>query len=250
MAAFCEYSDVREALLERSLSGALDETNTDTVETTIESVSDWFARQTNGHWYDSTASAESLIDTSPTTATNVRLDVPSSPHRQDRQLLVGDQGVRYPVTHNGPYARIPLPHPYVQSVTALQVRDRGGDVEDWVAAADKAEGRGEDYYVERKGQDSYGRTYLYIRASSIGPRVDFGGLLTLDYELGLDAAESSWQDVRRGIALASAAELVVEDNVVTAIPDNGTLVGADTQRQQLVDDASKKLEPYLGVPVV
>ncbi len=249
MTAFCEYSDVREALLERSLSGALDETNTDTVETTIESVSDWFARKTNGHWFDATAGTEDLIDSSVASASNVRLDVPSSPHRQDRQLLIGEQGARYPVTHNGPYAKVSLPHRYVQSVTALQVRDTGGDVEDWVAAQDKAEGRGEDYYVEHPGQQSYGKTYLYIRASSIGGRVDFGGLLTLDYEYGLDGQDTSWQDVRRGVALASAAELVVEDNVLTAIPDDGQLVGVDTQRQQLVDDASDKLEPYFEVAV-
>lgn len=247
--AFCEIEDVREALLERSFSGALDTTNTDTVENTINSVSDWFGRRTNGHWYDSGGAASDLVDTTVATAETVRLDVPSSPHRQDRQLLSSRQGVRYPVTRNGPYARIPLPHPYVQSVTTLEVRDRGGDVEDWVAASDKTEGRGDDYYIEREGQRSYGQTYLYIRAATIGTRTDFGGLLTLDYDHGLDAQDESWEDVRRGIALASAAELVIDDNVVTAIPEAGSLVGVDTQRQQLVDDATKKLEPYMEVAV-
>jgi hypothetical protein len=249
MPAFCEYSDVREALLERSLSGPLDQANTDTVMSTIASVSDWFARQTNGHWYDSTAEPGDLRENAPATASDVRLDVPSSPHRQDRQLLVGEQGVRYPVTHNGPYARIQLPHRYVQSVAALRVRDTGGGVDDWVADPSKTEGRGGDYYVGRPGQASYGQSYLFVRASSIGPRVDYNGLLTVDYEFGLDADEKSWQDVRRGVALASGAEVVIDDNVLSSIPDDGQLVGVDTQRQQLVDDAADKLDPYLGVAV-
>lgn len=249
MTGFCEIADVREALLERSFSGALDTTNTDTVESTIWSVSDWLARRTNGHWYDSGGQSNDLVGTSAASATNVRLDVPSSPHRQDRQLFRDGRGVRYPTTTNGPYAKVRLPHPYVQTVTALKVRNRGGGVEDWVAEPDKTEGRGEEYYIESPGQRSYGQTYLYIHARSIGARVDYSGLLTLDYDYGLDAQTEAWQDLRRGVALASAAQLVIDDNVVTAIPDSGSLVGVDTQRQQLVDDAAKHLDPYLEVSV-
>ncbi len=136
---FCETEDVREALQETDLSGS---TNESIVTSAITAVSRWFSRATNGHWYDSTASSSDLVDATHATASDVRLDVPSSPHRQDRQLFQHETGVRYPVTRNGPYAKIQLPHPYVTSVTVLEVRGRGGDVEDWVAASDKQEGRG------------------------------------------------------------------------------------------------------------
>jgi hypothetical protein len=240
---FCEPSDVRQALQETDLSGS---TNESIVTSAITAVSQWFARATNGYWYDSTASSNDLVDSASVSASDVRLDVPSSPHRQDRQLFTSETGVRYPVTKNGPYAEIPLPHPYVSSVTSLEVRGRGGGVEDWVTANDKEEGRGEDYYVARRGQNSYGRTYLYIRAASIGPRVDYGGLLTLGYDHGLDWQTEAWDDVKRGVANLAAAEVVDDDGVLAQIPDNARLVGVDTQQQNLVDTASRFLDPYLG----
>jgi len=241
---FCEPDDVREALQETDLSGSLNES---IVSSAITSVSRWFARATNGHWYDSTVdTTNNLRDDSPASASEVRLDVPSSPHRQDRQLFTSETGVRYPVTKNGPYARIPLPHPYVTDVTTLEVRGRGGGVEDWVSANDKEEGRGEDYYVARRGQNSYGRTYLYVRAASIGQRVDFNGLLTVGYDYGLDWQTEAWDDVQRGVANLAAAEVVDDDSVLAQIPDNGQLVGVQTQHQNLLDTANKFLNPYLG----
>jgi len=241
---FCEADDVRKALQERDLSGP---TGSEFVEPAIAKVSDWLARQGNRHWYDSSGTASDTVPTTAATVGDVRLSVPSSPHSQ-RDQLYNDTDARYPVTTAGPYARIPLPHAHVQSVNTLEVRDRAGDVEDWTTASDRVEGRGEDYYVQREGQDSYGRTYLYLRARSIGPRYDFGDLLTVGYDHGLDAVEEDWQDVRRGVAQVAAAELVIEDDVLTAIPDNGSLVGVDTQRQQLLDDGRKALEPYLTAP--
>ena len=240
---YCETDDVRQALQETELSGP---TNSTIVTSAVTAVSRWFARATNTHWYDSNAGTNSLLDTAAASASDVRLDVPSSPHRQDRQLFRETYGIRYPVTKNGPYARVRLPHPYVSSVTKLFVRDRGGDVEDWVAASDKEEGRGEDYYVARRGQNSYGRTYLFIRAESIGPRVDYGGLLTLEYDYGLDWQTEEWDDVRRGIANLAAAEVVDDDSVLAQIPDNGQLVGVQTQHQNLIDTADRLLNPHLS----
>jgi hypothetical protein len=243
---FCEPSDVRQALQETDLSGS---TNESIVTSAITAVSQWFARATNGHWYDSTASSNDLVDSASVSASAVRLDVPSSPHRQDRQLFTSETGFRYPVTKNGPYALIPLPHPYVSSVTSLEVRGRGGGVEDWTTASDKEEGRGEDYYVARKGQQSYGRTYLYIRAASISPRVDYGGLITASYSYGLNWAENPWDDVRRGIANLCAAEVMDDDSVLSQIPQNARIAGVDTQHQNLVDTASRFLDPYLKMAV-
>lgn len=246
MTGFCETEDVRLALQESSSSFGSGPLSTSIVEDAIEGASDWFARATNGHWYDSTGTASDLIDTGVASATNVRLDVPSSPHRQDRAIMSDQQGKRYPTTIDGPYARVLLPHLHVTELTTLDVRDRGGDVTDWVADSNFVSGRGEDYYIQRRGQDSYGRTYLHIRASAIGPRTDFGGILTLDYDYGLDYDSEAWDDVRRGIANLAAADVVDDDDVLTQIPNNGQLVGLDTQHDNLMAAASRRLDPYLS----
>lgn len=242
---YCEEQDVLDVLQEESLGGAL---GSQFVEPTIEAVSDWLRRQSRRHWYDSTGASSDLVATTAESVSTVRRDVPSSPHTQDRQLFNSDGDARYPVTSHGRYAKIPLPHGYVQSITTLKVRQRDGSVEDWVAASDKLEGRGEDYYVQQDGRDSYGRSYLYVQAASIGPRTDFDGLLTLGYDYGLDAATDEWQDVRRGVATLAALELVTDDDVLTAIPDDGQLVGIDTQYDQLEQQAQDYLRPYLSPP--
>lgn len=246
---YCVVEDVRTAAQEANLSGPFD---TAFIEPAIESVSDWLRKKSGRHWYDSTGSTSDLVATSTRSATNVVLDVPSSPHRQDRQLFRDGQGVRYPVTHHGPYAKIPLSHAFVESVTTLDVRDRDGGVTDWTTVSDKIEDRGEDYYVLEEDQEGYGASYLYIRASSVGARTDYDGLLTLDYDYGLDAQDEAWQDVRRGVANLAAAQVVVEDNVLTSIPDNGQLVGVDTQYDKHVDAAIGRawssLAGYLEVP--
>lgn len=241
---FCEPVDVQRALQKRNLEAEL---STDNVEPAIEKVSDWLQRQGNRYWYDSSGQASDLVPTTPATVSNVRLDIPSSPHDQRDTLFQSHDG-RYPVMRSGPYARVTLPHGYVSSLTSLEVRGRDGSVTDWTTTSDKQEGRGNEYYIQRRGQDSYGRTSLFIDARAIGARYDFQNILTLSYEYGLDAQTADWQDVRRGVAQVAAAELVVDDDVLSAIPDDGQLVGVDTQRQQLLDDGSDALDPYLTAP--
>lgn len=244
MVAFCTPDDVRKALQELDLSGDIVEAN---VTPAINAASRWFARATNGHWYDSSGSAP--LSTSARSASDVELDVPSSPHRRDAQLY-HDDARKYPTTRNGPYARLPLPHHYVESITTLNVRGPAGDYADWTTESDRVEGRGEDYYLVTPGQESYGRTYLHIRANSIGPRVDYEGLLSLGYDYGLDAQDTGWQDVRRGIASLAAAEVMDSDDVIAQIPDNGNLVGVQTQHDNLVNAAASYLNPYLDAMTV
>lgn len=257
MVYFAELNDVRSALQKRALDAPTGDANNDDgplaediVEDAIRAASDWFRRATNGHWFDSTATTSDLVDSSAASTSQVKLDVPSSPHRQRGQLTSSYTDAQYPVTTTGPYARVKLPHPFVNTVTSLQVRERGGGVEDWVSASDKVEGVGEDYYIAQPGQNSYGRSYLYIRASSIGARHDFGNILTLDYDFGLDYQTGTWDDVKRGVAHLAAAELVDDDSVLAQIPDNGQLVGVQTQRENLVQRADKELGPYLSSGVV
>jgi len=240
--AYCETDDVRTALQQSSLSGPVQPS---LIEDDIKAVSSWLRRTARAHFYDSSGGA-TLVSTSDRTASRVRLDVPSSPHSQHDTLYADADGLRYPVTTHGPFARIPLPHKYVDSINTLEIRQLDGSVEDWVAASGKKQGRDEDYYVQiERGTEGRGRTYLYIRADSIGARRNWDGVVTSSYSYGLDAKNTEWQDVRRGIALMTAAQVVVDDDVLTAIPDSGQLVGIDTQAQRLLDRGMKYLDPYL-----
>jgi hypothetical protein len=239
---YCEPEDVRTALQETSLSGP---TNASIITDDIAGVSSWLRKQSGRHWYDSGGASSDPVPTDARSASTVRLDVPSSPHAQRDQIHRHERGVRYPVTQDGPYARMPLPHGFVDTLNTLEIRDRAGGVEDWVASNDYDAGRGKDYYVQCEDREGYGRSYLYVRAASIGARRDFDGLVTAGYDYGLDAQTETWDDVRRGVALLTAAQVVVDDNVLTNIPDSGQLIGVDTQAERLVDRGMTYLEPYL-----
>jgi hypothetical protein len=158
------------------------------------------------------------------------------------------------VTTAGPYARVRLPHTSVQSLTALNVRDRDGGVTDWTGDPAFEEGRGEDYYVRTDGSLETRPSHLFIRAAAVGSRTDFTDLLELDYEYGLDLSDPDTDagDIQRGIACLAGATVVADDNVLTALPENATLIGADTEVQQLIDQAVGDrgyLTPYMEAPV-
>lgn len=241
--AFCEEADVASAMQEDSnFPGS---PSSSEVKDAIHSASDWFARSTNGHWFDS-GGGTTLVDTSAASASDVVLDVPASPHRQGRQIVSSVISVRYPVTRAGNYARVLLPHPYVTSLTKMEVRDNDGGVTDWVADSSFTSGRGEDYYLQSRGQDSYGRTFLYLDAGAIGAREDFTGLLTLAYDYGLDYQTTPWDDVKRGIAQLAAADVAIDDDVRSAIPDNGQLIPLDTLSDRYETAAMRNLNQYIS----
>jgi len=255
--AYCEREDVRRVL--QKSTRKFDESNQlseDIVEAAITSVSSWFGKQTDAHFYDSEGDPSDLVDTDAATATDIMESVGSSPHRQGGQLLTTKRGAgqpKYPNTRDGTFVRVKLPALHVQEIDRLFVRDRGGGGEDWVAANDKDEGRDGDYYVTVDGSSDFGNSYLYLRANSIGPRRSFTDLLTIDITYGLDEQDTSWQDVRRGVAALAAAQVIVDDNVIAQLPDNGSLINATTQHDQLRDlgiaSDVAALDPYMSVAI-
>lgn len=239
---YCEPDDVRHVLQESEFSGALDEDPL-IVEQAITSQSETTREFTDRHWYDPDAESDAVVATEPLSAVEMRLDVPSSPHPQDRQLFVHERE-RYPVTTDGPYARIRLPHCEVESLTALRVRDHSGDVTDWAEDSSHDEGRGEDYYLATPTDGGKaGRSYLYIRAASLPVVTNYRGLLTVEYDYGRDAIPDS---VRRATAFLAAHELVIDDDANIGIPDNGQLVNVQTKADQFKDRALTLLDPYLS----
>lgn len=256
--AFCEREDVRQVLQKSTRKfNDSDQLTDDIIDAAIQSVSRWFATQTDAHFYDSGGVASDLVDTTAATATGIIQSIGSSPHRQGAQLFHTSRGTgqpRYPNTKGGSFVRVLLPVLFGETVDRLEVRDRGGGVTDWVADANILEGRDEDYYLAVDGSDSFGRTYLYIRAATIGGRRSFEDLLTVDVTYGLDEQDRDWQGVRRGIAALAGAQVLVDDDVIAALPDNGSLISATTQHDQLRDlgvaSDVASLDPYMGAMIV
>lgn len=244
---YCELVDVRRALQESSFDGAIGQEN-DIGNDAITGLTQWLRRRTRHHWYD-TGGGTTLVPTSARTASNVVLDVPSGPHRQDRQIPHAQHSVEYPTTKAGPYAKIRLPHYDVQTINKLEVRDRGGGVTDWVADSDFVSGRGEDYYLLVEGEE-FQRSYLYIHGGEIGSRVNFDHLLTLDYDYGTDEQTRSWESVRRSVAMLAAADLVLDEDVMSMVPDNGQLINVQTKAERYVKRAlDRGLKAYFTRPV-
>jgi len=252
MSAYCEREDVRKVLQKTTQKFGTNQLGDDIVDAAIESVSDWFKRESQHHFYDS-GGGTTLVETAAATASNLLLDVPSSPHRQDKQLFRTSRGsTKYPQTRAGGYVRVQLPRFDVESIDALEVREVDGEVTDWVADADFVEGKGEDYYLQLDEEYGIGRSYLYLNASSIGGRVDFDDLLTVECTYGIDYQDSAWDGVRRGIAALAGAQVITDDDVISQLPDNGSLIGVDTQVDQLVNIAMSEpgtLSEYLQVAV-
>jgi hypothetical protein len=252
--AYAEESDVQAAMQE--VDAAFDDypLGTTNVEAAVISASRWFRRRAQAHFYDSGAQASDLISTTAATATNIQMDIPSSPHPQPGQLMRAGEGAdrqpAYPVTRRGRYARASesgggpgLPYRYVESIDRLSVRDLGGDRTDWVAASDKTEGEGEDYYLTVDGGDAFGDSYLWLDAGSLGGRYDYSGVLEVDVSYGVDWQDTPWADVRRGIAHVAAAELSTDDDVLTSLPENAMIANVETQADLHLKAA---MDRYLG----
>jgi hypothetical protein len=238
---FCDVTDVS-AVLQDDFAGA--NPGTDEVEAAIVGQTQWIRRQTSRHFFD-TSGGGTLTPSGPRSVSGIRLDVPASPHSQDRQITQGETGVRYPVSLAGPYARVRLPHYDVQALTALEVRDADGGVTDWIADPDKTSGRGGDYYLQT-ANDDIGDSHLYVRASSLGSRVDFTDLLTLAYEYGRDPIPDT---IRRVTALRAAAELVIADEFESALPNDTPAISAQSKADEYRETAENLLEPFHEVPI-
>lgn len=239
--AYATPDDVQAALQEADAKFGTNELSTNNVEAAIHGVSSWFRNRSKAHFYDSTASGSSVLDSTTTTATNIQYDVPSSPHRQSGQLWqVSEQGVsqRYPNPHTGRYARVNLGYRFVDSIDKLEVRELGGGVTDWVASSEFSAGREGDYYTVVRGPEARGRSYLYIHVGTLGAHLSFEDILSVDLSFGADySSVGNVGGVRRGVAALAGAQLVTDDDVLAGLSDNANLVGVDTQVQQLVNQA-------------
>lgn len=235
---YCDVEDVRETLQERELSGSVNET---LVEAHILGESEWIQEDTNRHWYDPDAGADSVVGTDTLTHSDDELDVPSSPHAGPGQLFesseTGDVDARYPVRFGGPYTRVSLQRRDVTELTSLLVRASDGSYEDWTDTPEYEEGRGKDYYLQV--DDSTGHTYLYLHAGALPPLANYDAAVVASYEYGQASIPKT---VRQATASLAGAALLREDEQTTAVPDDGQLVSLDTRADELHDRGMRLLK--------
>lgn len=242
---YCTAEDVRTALQEASLDadggGPL---STTIVESAIAAQTDWLRRETKRHWYDPDADSDGntttdILPSSPRSVTDDNYDIPSSPHAGHAQLAV-DENVRYPVTQGGGYAEVRLGYRDVQSITTLLVRAGGRDYTDWTAAGSgKTQGRGEDYYLEADPRTDIAD--LYIDTHGLHPRQDWSNAVVVSVDYGTTPIPES---IRQAQAALAGADLVMDDDVKTAIPSDGQLIAVETKADRLIKQAMRLLEPY------
>lgn len=239
MPGYCETDDVRQALQERELSAEL---NTTFVTAAIEGENEWLRRKTNRHWFDSSDTTGELFTSALSQSMELQ-DVPSSPHPQGNQLPRADTDTRYPRTVSGGYAKIVLDRRNVQSITQLDVRTGRRDWTDWVAASDKTEGKGDDYYL--RVNPTTGVSELYV--SVVGLSVDsWDDAVEVSYEWGVDGIPET---IRRAVALRAGASLVMDDDAQVGIPNDGQLVSVQTKADKMQSEADRLLKSYTSTPI-
>lgn len=235
MEGYCTPEDVRKAMQEAQIkdSGPLSQ---GIVEAAIDAQTDWIRRVTGRHWYDPDAT-DTLIPTTTLTVPEDNYDLPQSPHAGPHQIP-RDRDWKFPVTEAGGYCRLKLKQRQVQSVSELLVRN-GREYDDWVQDSDRVEGRGEDYYLESTPRTGY--SYLYVFARMLSPAQDWNNSVIVSYDYGQDSIPGS---IRRAQACFAAADLVMDDDVKTAIPNDGQLVAVETKADRLIKQGQRLLKKY------
>lgn len=239
---YCTVEDVRRALRAADLPGDAAQDRQIVVDA-ITGQTEWLTDTTSRHFYVAGGldeDTDSLVPTGPKTIDSEEVDVPSTPHAGPQQMQVAaSHQARYPKRTNGPFTRVRLGKHYVDSLTALEVRDSSGSYTDWVADASKTEGEDYRLYVEPGSVNS--PSYVDLRARSLPRLRQYDKAVRVSYEYGLDELPGT---IRRAVAMKAAAELVTGDDAAMGIPENANLVAPETKVQALERQAEEKLEAY------
>lgn len=273
--AYCTVDDVRRVFQERDLSDVLAEDNNEPVIRAIQGVSEDVERRADKHWYLSSGldeDTEGIIATSvqtrddehdipthggyvdgayggePYRATNTSNTVFSSQQTASpdpKQQIRLDRGDLDDDTIPA-YTRIQLERKDVDAINSLNIANDDGGYDDWVASNDYDGGvgfdshAGDDFYVRI---NSGGVSELYIDIHSLDDDVAY---LSNAVVVGFDYGDEELpQDVRRGIGLLTASELVLDDEFATGVPDNGQLTNVETKAQRWERTGWEKLDYYL-----
>lgn len=255
---YCTVDDVRRALRSKDLPGDAAQ-DTQIVVDAITSQTEWLHETTSRHWYEPTGldeDTQGIIPTEPRTHTEDEQDVPTrayltteaerrsgsffSPGHRPTSSDVGD-GLQ-PREFGGDYTRVTLFRRDVQSLTELLVRNGDGGYDDWVSNTDFVEGRGEDYYLHTDDSDGLTRVYLNIDTLDVDNIENWSTAVVATYDWGIDGITRT---VRRAVAMRAAAQLLTDDEAALGIPENASMVSAESKVQAMERQAEELLEVHL-----
>jgi hypothetical protein len=237
---YCTVDDVRRVFQEADLSGALAESNNQLVVDTIAAVSSTVEKATKRHWYDAGGVSDDDRSVIPTDAQSRddEYDLPSqgavafgaagTDIKERIRVGAGDLGDEAVPT----YTRITLARKDVSSLDELLVINANGAVEDWIASSDYDTGVG----LANRGADAWvrlnngGVSELNIDIHALDD--DIPSLANAVYAIVSYGKDEVPQRIRRGVAHLVAADLVLNDEFVTAIPDDGQLTSLETKAQR------------------
>jgi len=238
-AMFCTVEDVRRVFQDASLSGALAEDNNALVREQIRSVSSLVEKATKRYWYDP------KTDTAPSRTDEYALPqggaavVGSSESPKERiQVVSGDRDGPGPA-----YARVTLDRKDVQSLDELHVLTADGTLTDWVARPEYdtevgLSARGKDAWVR---VNNGGVSELNIDISQIDDEIpSLANAVYAGITYGVPELDPR---VQKGTAALVAADLVLDDEFVTAIPDDGQLTNVETKAERFGATGAQKLAP-------
>jgi hypothetical protein len=264
---YCTVNDVRRVFQEAELSGALAESNNQLVVDQIAAVSAPVEKATKRHWYDSDGISEDSQNVIPSGAKSrddeyglprhggqvhgaserrrwqyqknsdalLESDPRSKRRRRNRRkpkrdirLALGNlQDDTAPA-----YTRTTLARKDVTDLDTLLVLNESGAYDDWAASNDYDIGVG----LSNRGADAWvrlnngGVSELNINVHALDDNIP--SLANAVYATIAYGKEELPQRIRRGVAHLVAADLVLNDEFVTAIPDDGQLTSLETKAQR------------------
>lgn len=168
--------------------------------------------------------------------------------KQEIRIATGDAAaLEPPIDESVPaYTRIQLARKDAQAITELSVVNADGGYDDWVANSSYTGGvgnahRGEDYWLR---VNSGGVSELYLDVHAMDD--DIASLSNAVY-VAFDYGHIGFPDaVRRGTAFLAASELIIDDEFITSIPDNGQLVNVETKADRWERLGAERLQPYVS----
>lgn len=266
---YCTVSDVRRVLQDAQLPGDLASNNARIVQDAITSWSDQLETWTHKHWYDSGGTIddpEGVLPTSPLTR-NDEHDLPTSGAEVDQMgeepdywnansdalLESGPERYRYydrdvdkrgrlriafgefhpgshPENTTPAYTRIRLNRKDVSAVSELMVVNESGGFDDWLQ--DKTGGignqyRGEDWWVRINNR---GVAELYLDVQQMGEEIaSLASAVYVEFSFGEDEIPMS---VRRGVAMLAASQVVIDEEYLSGMPEQGQLVQVETKSEK------------------
>lgn len=141
------------------------------------------------------------------------------------------------------YTRIQLERKDVVEITELMVVNTDGGFDDWTGAGyDGGVGnsfRGDDWWV-RVNNRGISQLNLDVHAIDDDP-ASLANAVYIAFDYGQDSLPKG---VRRGVAFLAAADLVVDDEFLAGLPDNGGIINPETKAERWERRGKELLSNY------